>query len=86
MKRMNKFFTLVFAALAFTAFTACSDDKSGPEGDDIAPEGEAWTTLRISSSSNLGRAITNPIPGDTYPSTSPEETEAQEVLAIFFNG
>ena len=26
MKRMNKFFTLVFAALAFTAFTACSDD------------------------------------------------------------
>ncbi len=86
MKRMNKFFTLVFAALAFTAFTACSDDKSGPEGDDIAPEGEAWTTLRISSSSNLGRAITNPMPGDTYPSTSPEETEAQEVLAIFFNG
>lgn len=86
MKRMNKFFTLVFAALAFTAFTACSDDKSGPDGDDIAPEGEAWTTLRISSSSNLGRAITNPMPGDTYPSTSPEETEAQEVLAIFFNG
>lgn len=26
------------------------------------------------------------MPGDTYPSTSPEETEAQEVLAIFFNG
>jgi hypothetical protein len=87
MKRMNKFFTLVFAALAFTAFTACSDDKSGPDGDNIAPEGEAWTTLRISSTSdNLGRAITNPMPGDTYPSTSPEETEAQEVLAIFFNG
>lgn len=86
MKRMNKFFMLVFAALAFTAFTACSDDKNGPGDEDLAPEGEAWTTLRISSSSNLGRAIVAPSPGDTYPSTSPEETEAQEVLAIFFNG
>lgn len=86
MKRMNKFFTLVFAALAFTAFTACNDDKTGPGDEDLAPSGEAWTTLRISSSSNLGRAIVAPSPNDTYPSTSPEETEAQEVLAIFFSG
>lgn len=86
MKRMNKFFTLVFAALAFTAFTACNDDKTGPGDDDLAPSGEAWTTLKLSSSNNLGRAIVAPSPGDTYPSTSPEETEAQNVLAIFFSG
>lgn len=86
MKRMNKFFTLVFAALAFTAFTACNDDKTGPGDEDLAPSGEAWTTLKLSSSNNLGRAIVAPSPNDTYPSTSPEETEAQEVLAIFFSG
>ena len=84
MKRMNKFFTLVFAALAFTAFTACNDDKTGKDGDEIAPAGEAWTTLRIiNPNTNLGRALNTP---DQYPSTSPEETEIKEVRAIFFNG
>lgn len=81
MKRMNNFLTLVFAALAFTAFTACTDDKNGPEdGDGVGlPKGEAWMSIRIQTA-NEGRALHDP----KEENGTANETKVTTARALFF--
>ena len=81
MKRMNNFLTLVFAALAFTAFTACTDDKNGPEdGDGVGlPKCEAWMSIRIQTA-NEGRALHDP----KEENGTANETKVTTARALFF--